>query len=64
MINFSIDKISESQRECMMKCHYLDKSSEHKHCSGGDIMFLVCHMTTREHMFKGLWEFMGGSLSR
>ena len=24
-------------------------------------MFLICHMASREHMFEGLCEFMGGS---
>ena len=29
--------------------HYADKSCDHKHCDGGDILFLICHVTTREH---------------
>ena len=44
-----------------MFCHYTDKSCEHKDCDGGDIMILICHVTSREHMFKGLCGFMGGS---
>ena len=43
--------------------HYADKSYDHKHCDEGD-MFLICHVTSHEHMFKGLCEFMGGSSSR
>ena len=43
--------------------HYADKSCDHKHCDEGD-MFLICHVTSHEHMFKGLCEFMGGSSSR
>ena len=27
-------------------------------------MFLVCHVTSPEYMFKGFCEFMGGSPSR
>ena len=27
-------------------------------------MFLICHVTSREPMFKGFSEFMGGSPSR
>ena len=27
-------------------------------------MFLICHMTSREHMFKGICEFMGGNPSQ
>ena len=49
--------------ELPVLCHYGDKSCDHKYCSGED-MFLVCHVTSREHMFKGLCEFMGWSPSR
>ena len=42
-----------------MLCHYADKSCDHKHCNDGDMMFLICHMTSHEHMFKGLREFFG-----
>ena len=45
-----------------MLCHYADKSCNHKHCDGRD-MFLFCHVTSREHMFKGLCEFKGGRKS-
>ena len=27
-------------------------------------MFLICHLTLRDHMFKGLREFMEGRSSR
>ena len=47
-----------------MICHYAYKSCDRKHCDGEDIMFLICHMTSREHMFEGLCEFMSGSPSR
>ena len=43
-------------------CHYADKSRDHKHFDGGG-MFLICHMTSPELMFKRLCEFMGGSSS-
>ena len=39
-----------------------DRSSDHKHCDNGNVIFLIYHMTFHEHMFKGLCEFMGGSL--
>ena len=45
--------------ELLVLCHYADKSCDQscdKHCDGGDIMFLVCHVTSREHMFKELCE--------
>ena len=47
-----------------MLVHYTDKSCDHKCCDGGDIMKSICHMTFREHTWKGLYEFMGGSPSR
>ena len=45
--------------ELLAVCHHTDKSCDHNHCNSGDIMFLICHVTSREHMFKGLYEFMG-----
>ena len=47
-----------------MLCHYGGKCCDHKHCDGGDITFLICHITSREHVFKGLCEFIGGRPSR
>ena len=41
-----------------------DKSCDHKHCDGGDIQILICHVTSHKHIFKGLCEFMGGTLSQ
>ena len=29
--------------------HQLEKSCNHKHCDSGDIMLLICHMTSRKH---------------
>ena len=49
--------------EFLAICHDLDRSCDHKCCDSGD-MFLICHMTSREQMFKGLYEFIDGSLSR
>ena len=40
--------------------HHSDESYDHKHCD----MFLICHMTSGEHMFKGLYEFIGESPSQ
>ena len=47
-----------------MLCHYAAKSCDHKHYDGGDIMFLVCHVTYRKQIFEGSFEFMRGSPSR
>ena len=44
--------------------HHLNKSCEHKHYDGGDIVLLISQVTSREYMFKGLREFMGGIPSR
>ena len=43
--------------------YHPDKSCDHKHCGTGDI-FLICHVTSRDHMCKGLCEIMDGSPSR
>ena len=32
-----------------------------RHCGSGDKTFLICHMISRFHMFKGLCDFVGGS---
>ena len=37
---------------------------EHRPCDSGDILFLICNVTSLGHIFKGLCEFMGESLSR
>ena len=44
-----------------MLYHYAGKSCDHKHCDGGDITYLIFHVIFREHMFKGLCEFVGGA---
>ena len=46
-----------------MVCHYADKCCDHKFCDGGDIMFLICHVSFRELILKGLCQFLGGILS-
>ena len=32
----------------------------HKHCESGCIIFLICQVTSRDHMFKGSCKFLGG----
>ena len=49
--------------ELLVLFHYADKSCDHKHRDGDDIKFLICHVTSRDYMFKGLCEFMGESSS-
>ena len=38
-------------------------SLNHKHRAGRN-MFMICHVTSGEHMFKWFWEFIAGSLSQ
>ena len=45
-----------------MLYHYPDKSCDLKDCDGGNI-YLICDVTSREHIFKGLCEFMSGTPS-
>ena len=40
------------------------KSCDYKHCDSEYILLLICHVTSFEHMFKGLCEFMGRIPSR
>ena len=47
--------------ELLKVCHQLNKSCENRHYDSGDIVFLICQMTSlEEHMFKGLCVFTGG----
>ena len=45
-------------------CHHLRKSCEHRNYGSGDIVLLICHVTSFEHIFEGLCELMGGIPSR
>ena len=44
-------------------CHHPDKSCDYKHWYGENIVLLICHLSSREHMFKWLRECMDGSSS-
>ena len=48
--------------EFLVLCNYADNFCAHKHCDGWN-MFLICHVTSRKYMLKGLCELMGGSPS-
>ena len=39
--------------ELLLLYHYTDKPCDHRHCDGGDIMFLICHVSSCKHIFKG-----------
>ena len=34
---------------------------DHRHCASEDKMLLICHLTSCDHTFKGLCEFISGS---
>ena len=40
------------------------KSGDHWHCDTGDLMFLICHMTSNNHLFRGLYNFIVESPSK
>ena len=40
--------------ELLAVCHHSYKFGDHRYSDGGDIVFLICHLTSRDHMFKGL----------
>ena len=47
--------------ELLAVCHHPEKSCENEHCDSEDKIFLIFHVTSREHMFKWLCEVIGGS---
>ena len=40
------------------------KCSDRRFCENGDLMLLICNMTSRDHKLKGLCAFMVASLSQ
>ena len=50
--------------ELLKISHHLGKSCRHRHYDKGDIMFLICHVVSNEHMLKGLHEFLCGGPSQ
>ena len=50
--------------ELLAVCHQPDKLMDYKCCGSKDIIiFLICRVTSLDHRFQGLFEFMGGSQS-
>ena len=50
--------------ELLVVCHQPDNLIDYKRCDSKDIIiFLICQVTSRDHRFQGLCEFMGGSQS-
>ena len=44
--------------------HHPDNFGSQTHCDSGDIMFSIWHVTSCDHVFKGLWYFIRGSPSQ
>ena len=69
VINFSLDLtrppywgfIRINEWKLLAVCHHPDKFGDHRYFDNGDIMFMICHWTSRDQIFKGLCEFMGRS---
>ena len=40
------------------------KFGDHRHSDSGDIMVLICHIISQDHLIKGSWDFTGWSPSR
>ena len=49
--------------ELWVGIYHPDKCGDNRDREGGDL-FLICHVISCDHMFKGLCYFVGGSLSR
>ena len=49
--------------ELFAVCQHPGKFCEHKNGDSGYIIFIICHATYRDHIFKGMCEFMSGSPS-
>ena len=48
------------EQEAIAVSYYLVKFDGHGHSGRGDII-LVCHMISKDHVFKGSCDFMGES---
>ena len=44
--------------------HLPDKFDDHGHCNGEDLMFLICHVTSRDCVLQYLYHFNGENPSR
>ena len=45
-------------------CHHPAKIGGHRRCCIGEIMVLVCHVISQDHVTKELSKFMGRSPSK
>ena len=49
-------------KKLIIVCNHPARIGGHRHCGSGD-MLLIYHMTSRDHVFKGLCDFKGESFS-
>ena len=47
------------ERKLLIVCNDPGRFGGHMYCDGGDIMSLTYHVTSHDHVFKGLCDFMG-----
>ena len=50
--------------EPLKVCHHPTTFGGHRHCGGGDVIALACHMISQTHMIKELCDFIGTRPSR
>ena len=43
--------------------HHSDRFADNRYCDKSDLMFLTYHVVLRDHMFKGVCNFVGDSFS-
>ena len=43
--------------------YHSDKFGNNRYCDESDLMFLICHVTWHNHLFKWSWDFIIGSPS-
>ena len=48
--------------EFLIVCHHPSTFGGQRHCGSGD-MFLISHVISKDHVLKGLCDFIGGSSS-
>ena len=46
-------------RKLLIVCNHSARFGSHRYCGSGDKMFLIYHVTSRNHAFKGLCDLMG-----
>ena len=44
--------------------HHPNRFDDHRRCDMGDLIILICHVTLRDHVFKGSCDTMEKNTSR